>query len=262
MFRTPQGDSEWFGPNVETYFPIQSFANWMQLITTFPLTGTLDTGGDYTMGLWFVDRRDNVKIIEFTQAKTIKILSVNAQLPGKNYVGVPGAAQFFTAQEPDPTNAFDPREFLFGGIMTRDSFDSQGRYIGLRSRFGGMTEIELSLDGHRLIKPLVVTNVDEPNSKPVRNIETQKIREESIDSYATLKNLVLGLAQIFNFQRQQFTIDTSGRLKADVKFGDPIYVTDKEMIDETTDGLPNTLKMVVNGITRTFSKSKDGTGGV
>jgi len=34
MFRTPQGDSEWFGPNVETYFPIQSFANWMQLNTT------------------------------------------------------------------------------------------------------------------------------------------------------------------------------------------------------------------------------------
>lgn len=262
MFRTPQGNSEWFGPNVETYFPIQSYNMWLQLIVTQPLIGTFDTDGDFKVGIWMADRRDNTRIIELNQERNVTVFPQEGKLPGKPYRGVPGASQFFSASEPDTTDGFDPREFVVGGIYTRESFDTQGRYIGLRSRFVFKNEMEMALDGFRRVKPLVATNVDIPTSKPTRNIETQRLKKESIDSYAQLKNLVLGLERIFNFERQEFDYDASGRLKVDIKHGDPVYITDTEMIDETTDSLPNTLKVVVNKITRTFTRPKSGPGGV
>ena len=55
---------------------------------------------------------------------------------------------------------------------------------------------------------------------------------------------------------------TSGRSKVDLRHGDPVYVTNPEMVDETTDSIDNTLKMVVDKITRTFSKAPKGPGGV
>jgi len=89
---------------------------------------------------------------------------------------------------------------------------------------------------------------------PIRNIETQVETNESITRYAQGKNLVLGLEKLYNFKRQKFNVNTSGRSKVDVRHGDPVYITDPELVSDTTDSLPNTLKMVVNKITRVFTK--------
>lgn len=261
MFRDHRGGASWFGPNSEDFLPIQSFAFWLQfLLVRNDLLNLVNlTEGDFSIGIWLADRRDNVRIIELTQSRKDDVLAQEGKLPGQAYKGVPGVSAFFAAQQPDTTDAFDPREFLIGGIYTKDSFDAQGRYLGVRSRYNTTTQMEMRMDGYRMIKPLLVTNADTTNEKPERNIGTQLIKKQGIVSYAQAKNLVLGLDRIFNFERREFIELTGGR--ADVKFGDSVYYTDSEEINDTTDDLPNTVKGVNTKNVISLSKGKNGPGG-
>lgn len=267
MNRAPDGSRKLFGPEIEHYYPIQSFASWIELITTFAsgslLENTIDTKGDYSFGIFMIDRNDNTKVIDdITLGRTNDPIHMEGKLPGKQYKGVPGIPLFFNAKQPDTTDAFDPREFVVGGIFSKNSYDEQGRYKIRLNSFYGKSEIELAIDGWRKVKPLIITNLDEPNSLPSRNIETQPVTNESVIRYPQGKNLVLGLEKLFTFQRQNFKLDTSGRIKVDIRHGDPVYVTDPVMIDEATDSISNTIKMVADKITRTFSKTPKGQGGI
>ena len=264
--RGPDGTLDMFGPEIETRYPIQAFASWVKLITTFGsgslLENTLDSKGDYSMAIFLVDRNDNIREIDFPLGKTNDTLSLEGNLPGSQYKGIPGIPLFFSGKEPDTTDAFDIKEFVFGGIFSKDSYDDQGRYEINGSTFLLKSEVELDIDGWRKTKPLIITNNDIASNLPSRNIETNTQDNESITRYAQGKNLVLGLEKLFTFKRQKFDLTTSGRSKIDLRHGDPVYVTNPEMIDETTDGLPNTLLMVVDKITRTFSRAPKGPGGV
>lgn len=272
MTRTADGTISWFGPKSEQYRPIQSIAMWFQFIDTFVGSDTLQSDGDYEIGIFLIDRRDNTRILPFTQGKNNDIVPQEGILPGKFYSGVPGASAFFSAAEPEPTDAFDKNNILFGGIYVRDSFDTQGRYKsgspvalvsqiigGKVNRFALSTELEMSIDGYRFVKPLYVTNADEPNALPSRNIDIVDQKKTDISNYQTAKNLILGLARLFGFQQQKFEIDVEGR--CDLNQGDCIYYTDTEQVDDTTDTLPNTLKMVVDKIVYKLSKNLDGPGG-
>lgn len=264
MFRDRFGIENIFGPTTEDFLPIQSFAFWLKFVLT--RNAALDlvnlTEGDFALGIFLVDRRDNVRLIDdLVQQRKDDVLPQDGKLPGKPYKGVPGVSAFFAAQEPDTTDAFDAREFLFGGIYTRDSFDGQGRYLGVRSRFNTVTQMEMQMDGYRMIKPMVATNADIflPSGKPTRNIGSQLIKKGSIVSYAQAKNLVLGLDKIFNFERRAFKENTSGR--CDIKWFDSVYYTDSETINDTTDSLLNTIKGVNQKNVITLSKGKNGPGG-
>lgn len=268
MFRDHNAVNNWFGPNSEDYLPIQKFAFWLQfLVTRIGVIGDLFnlTEGDFEIGIFLIDRRDNTRIISITQPRKEEIFPQEGNLPGEAYKGVPGASTVFAASEPDTTDAFDPREFLVGGIYTRDSFDKQGRYLGVKSRYNTTNELEFLMDGYRMIKPLVATNVltDFASDKPSRNIGTQLIKKQSIVSYAQLKNLVLGLEKIFNFERRAFKETTGGR--CDIQFGDSVYYTDSEEINDTTidsDGTKvNTVKGVNTKNTISLSKGRNGPGG-
>ncbi len=261
MFRDHFGVPAWFGPQSEDFLPIQKFAMWMQFLVTRSSLLTLVnlTEGDFEIGIWLADRRDNTRIISFNQPRKDDIFPQEGSLPGDVYVGVPGASTVFSAAQPETTDAFDPREFLIGGIYTRDSFDKQGRYLGVKSRFNTTSELEMRMDGYRMIKPLMTTNADVLQDKPDRNIGTQLIKKQSIVSYAQLKNLVLGLDKIFNFERRQFDEETGGR--CDIQFGDSVYYTDPENINDTTDALPNTVKGVNTKNVISLSKGKNGPGG-
>ncbi len=262
MFRDHFGVRSWFGPQSEDFLPIQSFAFWLKMILT--RNSFLDllnlTEGDFAIGIWMADRRDNVRVIDdLTQARKDDVLPQQGKLPGKAFKGVPGVSAFFAAQEPDTTDAFDPREFIIGGIYLRDAFDGQGRYLGVRSRFNTVTEMEWQMDGYRMIKPLIATNADVLQDKPTRNVGTQLIKKNSIVSYAQIKNLVLGLDKIFNFERREFKTNTGGR--CDIQFGDSVYYTDSEEIPDTTDALPNTVKGVNTKNVISLSKGRNGPGG-
>ena len=261
MFRDHFGVPSWFGPQSEDFLPIQKFAFWLQFLVTRNVVSALLNlvEGDFSFGIWLADRRDNVRIIDLTQPRKEEVFSQEGNLPGKPYKGVPGASTVFAATEPDTTDAFDPREFIIGGIFLRDAFDKQGRYLGLSSDFKGATELEMRLDGHRMVKPGIATNADVLQDKPTRNIGTQLIKKQSIVSYAQAKNLVLGLDKIFNFERREFKEQTGGR--CDIPFGDSVYYTDSEEINDTTDSLPNTVKGVNTKHTISLSKGKNGPGG-
>jgi len=262
MFRDHFGVESWFGPQSEDFLPIQGFAFWLQflLVRTAGLALLNLTEGDFELGIWMADRRDNTRIISLTQSRKDDIFPQEGKLPGEAYKGVPGVSAFFSAQEPDTTNAFDPREFLIGGIYTRGSFDGQGRYTGVRSRFNTVSEMEMRMDGYRMLKPAMATNVDVITAKPTRNVGTQLIKKPSIVSYAQLKNLVLGLDKIFNFERSEYIEETGGR--CDIKIGDSVYYTDSETINETTDAIVNTIKGVNTKNVISLSKGKNGPGGM
>lgn len=264
--RGPDGTLDIFGAKIETRYPIQAFAAWIQLITTFGsgtlVENTIDSKGDYDGAIFMIDRNDNIRTIDFSIGKTNETISMESDLPGSQYKGIPGIPLFFGGQEPDTTDSFDVKEFVFGGIFSKDSYDPQGRYLTSGNAFDLKSEVEFALDGWRKTKPLIITNNDVSTNLPERNIETNTQDNESITRYPQGKNLVLGLEKILGFKRQEFTLSTSGRSKVDLRHGDPVYVTDSEMIDETTDGLDNTLKMVVDKITRTFSKTPKGPGGL
>ena len=105
----------------------------------------------------------------------------------------------------------------------------------------------------------MATNADVLQDKPTRNISTQFIKKQNIVSYAQIKNLVLGLDKLYNFPRREFAENTGGR--CDIQFGDSVYYTDSEEINDTTDSLPNTIKGVNTKTVISLSKGKNGPGG-
>lgn len=262
MDLTRKATSEWFGPLAEEYFPFQAIAGWMNLAINDAILGFLDDlDGDFTIGVWLADIQDNSMVVEFPISRNAKTLPWQADLGKlKTYKGVPGVSAFFAAEEPNPTVAFDTTEVIVGAIYTRDSFDTQGRYLGLRSRFKTKNQMKISIDAFRLIKPLVATNVDEANNKPKVNIETLKIDKSAITSYAQLKNYILGLEQFLNFDRRAFTVEVTNGRKID--FGDSVYLTDPEALEDADDAIANTVKVVANKITISLSKTKNGPAGI
>jgi len=261
MFKTHENKEEWFGPQVEDYYPIQSWAFFEKFIFSRNILGTILPEGDYTMEMWFADQRHNVVTIEFPHSRNnVSLEQDNDTVKMKEYFGVPGVSVVFNKKEPEKINVFQQREWQFGGIETRDSFDTQGRFKGNGSRFSGMNFLELILDSFRMKKPLVATNVDEPTAKPNRNIEAPRQTYDGIIIYSQLKNLVLGLSKLFGFERKEIT--HKRKAKNDLQFGDPVFTKDTQAFSEEDDGSnSNTILAVVNRIVTTHSKPIDGPGG-
>lgn len=261
MFKTHGNKEEWFGPQSEDYYPIQSFAFFEKFIFSLNLLGTNLPIGDYKLEMWFADQRHNVMTIEFPHFRNAVTLEQDNDINKmKPYFGVPGVSVVFNAKEPEVIDVFQPREWQFGGIETKDSFDKQGRYQGFSSRFKGMDFLQLIVDSFRMKKPLVATNVDEPNAKPERNIETARKTYDGIYFYSQLKNLVLGLAKLFAFEKKE--IVHKRKAKNDLQFGDPVFTKDTQAFSEEDNGVnSNTILAVVNGIVTTHSKPKNGPGG-
>lgn len=264
MHLTHERKREWFGPQVEDYFPIQGFS-FMQRFEHFEalLLGNLALTGDYPMGLWIQDRRDNIWIMDYVHQHNGNTQPSTASF-GKRKVfrAVPGLSGFIPAQQPEVLDIVDPRSIVRGGLFTKDSYDQQNRFIS-QNRFLTSTSLKLYLDSFRMVKPLVATNVEEPDAKPDRNLEPQKLNFEKIVSYSQLKNYVLAMSQILGFRTDRYMIETPGR--GNIAFGDPVKYTDAEAISETltdTSGtFPNTVKATATKITYSISKTPDGPGG-
>jgi len=258
---------QWFGPEVEDYFPIQSFSfleflREQAILDIFTGANGPKREADYSMAVWLADRSDTVIIIEYTHSHNNNAFPQEGPISKQRiFRAVPGTSVFIPAQAPEILDVFDFRNVIRGGIYTKDSFDEQNRYKGLRSRFVGSNEIKLSVDAFRMSKPLVVTNQDEPNNDELRerNIEPLKFQWEKISNYAQLKNYILAQTRISGFRVDRYPVITPGRCQ--VAFGDPVYYEDPEAIDETTDALPNTVKAVNFGALYTLSKGADGPGG-
>lgn len=260
MFKTHENKKEWFGPQSEDYYPINAWKFFEKLIISGQTLGTFDLTGDYSMMMWFADQRHNVVTISYDHSRNdVTLDQDNALGKLEPYFGVPGISVLFASPEPEIIDVFQPREWQFGGIVTKDSYDSQGRYKAKNSRFNGKSSITLIIDAFRMIKPLVCTNVDEPTAKPERNIEAPRQNFGGIVSYAQLKNLVLGLQKLFGFERKEIIHNTKG--KNDLQFGDPVFTTDPEAFSENDEGNNNTILAVVDGIIIQHTKPKRGPGG-
>ena len=252
---------EWFGSQVEDYYPIRSFA-FLQNFTRQESFVTIlrDAATDIEMVMWHSDRYDNVITLDYKHDRNRDTLPIEVPLSPKNYYyGVPGNSALVGSQEPDTFEVFDSRQVVRGGIYTKDSFDKQGRYLGVRSTFQATSRLRLSVDAFRMTKPLVCTNVDTSASKPTRNIEPQKIIAENLVHYQQLKNYVLGLERWYNFVRDSYVVSTPGR--CDIDFGDPVYLELKQLVPDVTHTKASTIRLTAEKIVYSISKPKVGPGG-
>ncbi len=260
---------EWYGPDVEDYFPIQDFS----FFQFFRETAIFDIflgpfapkrEADYSFALWLCDRNDVVITIDYTHSHNNNAFPQSAPI-GKQKIfrAIPGTSIFIAGQRPEILEIFDFRNVVRGGIYTKDSFDEQNRWLGIRSRFIGSDEIKLSVDAFRMSKPLVCTNADEPLTKNERNIEPAKFQWDQITNYAQLKNYILAQSAISGFRTDRYEIETPGR--CNIAWGDPVFLKDTEAIDETFEpsglNLPNTVRATANKIIYSLSKGADGPGG-
>jgi len=270
MHLTHVRDREWYGPNVEDFFPIQDFQFWQFFveqvqIDKFRGLNAPKTAGDYSFSLWLCDRSDVTIQIDYIHSHNNGTFPQAAPLTiQKIYRAVPGLSTFIPAQQPEILEVFDFRNVVRGGIYTKDSFDEQNRYKTLhRSPFWLSNELKLSIDGFRMSKPLVCTNADEPDDKNERNLEPVKFLYEKITNYAQLKNYILAQEAISGFRTDRYTIQTAGR--CNIAFGDPVFYEDPEAIDETFDpsglNLANTVRATAHSIVYSLSKGADGPGG-
>ena len=257
---------EWYGPEVEDFYPIQGFGFMEFFREQIPLDifggiNAPNRRGDYSMVLWLADRNDVVITMDYTHSHNNEAFPQAPTLASqKIFRAIPGISAFVPAQAPEILDVFDFRNVIRGGIYTRESFDGQHRPIlGIENVFTLANELKLSVDAFRMIKPLVCTNSDEPNAKDVRNIEPAKFQWGKISNYAQLKNYTLAQAAISGFRTDRYEIKTPGR--CNVAFGDPVYYHDPEAIDETTNSLTNTVRATANKITYSLSKGADGEGG-
>jgi hypothetical protein len=261
--KTHLGKKEWFGPGVEDYMDIQGFAFFQKIKHTFQL-GLNVLEGNFKMQIWLVDENDNKITIDYIQKKNDSATPLTASL-GKRKVqhSVPGISTFIRANEPEVLEIFDFERVRRGGIETAESFDQDDRFktfltnVNLLDlgRFVFTSVIELSIDAFRLTKPLVVTNVDDENNKPERNIPSEFISAPEVVSYSQAKNLVRNLVPILNFERDEFPIGK--KFAHNVGWGDSVYYEANEAIEKTTDGKPNTIKAVVDNNFISISKGGD-----
>jgi len=182
--------------------------------------------------------------------------------------GLPGFATLIPPLQPEILEIFDWRNVVWGGIYTKDSFDSNGRYLRPGSsiatlftqntRFFNTNKLHIAVDGFRMVKPLVKTNVRDDN-KPIRNIEPRKIKVPTIISDSQLQGFVDAKEKVFNFEAEEYPVKTE--LRCDVEWGDPVYYEDNELINEADDALPNTRKTLADKIIYTVSKPAQGPGG-
>ncbi len=271
MHRNSKGTRTWFGEDVIDFFPIQGWKFWMLLQDLLPGgIGNFVTPGNYNMALWLMDRSFNKIIIDFVHGAEGKILPADVPLgKRKSQRSVQGIKTFVQSQNPEDNTIFDIRNVVKGGVITKDSYDNQWKYISAtnvilsvgtsNNRFFNTEKIHLAWDYWRMTKPLVATNVRDA-SKPTRNIMPQILKHEEIVSQSQLQNLVDSEELIHNFEPKEIIVDRPAR--NNIKFGDPVYYTDEEAIDETTDGLPNTVKAVMDKEIITCSKPTKGPGGM
>jgi len=273
MHLTHVRDREWYGPNVEDFFPIQDFSflqffREQAIFDIFTGINGQKREADYAFSVWLADRSDTIITMDYNHSHNNNSFPQTAPI-GKQKIfrAIPGTSVFVAGQQPEILDVFDFRNVIRGGIYTRDSFDEQNRWKGLRSRFvtqGGIAnDIKLSIDAFRMTKPVVCTNADEPDDKNERNIEPAKFQWNQITNFAQLKNYVLSQAAISGFRTDRFQIETPGR--CNIAWGDPVFYNDDEAIDATFDqgalNLPNTIRATANKITYTLSKGADGPGG-
>lgn len=253
-----------FGEEIEEYFPIQGFSYFQNLIEYLP-AGLIKQDGDYSFGFWIADTSDNIIEIDYSHSHNNSTHPIDVGLAkAKIKRNMPGTPSFLPTRQPEVLDVFDWRNCIIGGFYTKDSFDKYGRYLqtnllsGSLSRFAGSEKLHLSVDAFRGTKPLVTTNISN-SAKPDRNISPEPIKAEGIVSYAQLKNLAKSLEQIYAFTKEEYPVKT--QLRCDIVFGDPVYYTDNELIDETTDAKVNTIKGVADSITYSVSKTPNGPGG-
>jgi len=228
-------------------------------ITAKNLGGFLIQQGDFKVRVAIGDSSDNVVVADS---------GVVAQNDNRAEITIPvtdfrifrgrSGLPFLPLQEIEILNIFEWRNINWITIETLDSYDDQGRYNAF-NRF--VTElgnsIKISCDGFHWVKPLMCVSqeVTNPANKPDRNLEPQTLQRPNISNYMQLKNDVLSMLQIYQFQRVEYQV--SRALRCNIRFGQMFTLNHPRLVDENGS---SSVDLVCKKNIYTISKGK-GTGG-
>lgn len=299
MHRTQDGKRKHFGEQIRGLFPIHGFGFFEHLfvgrhrneletiISTFgnlidniigTAAGSSDSfgnindlafpEGDYKKEIFLVDENYNIVTMEYVhEHNNVQLSHIVDRATAKKYRAVLGTSQFTLAKQPEILNRFDWRRVVYGGIITKDSFDADGRYLVDRpelqqgwNRFWLANVIRFSIDAFRLTKPLVVSNIKD-DAPPERNIHDLIREDKTILSIAQAQNYVDSLEPVLGFRKTTYMIEADDR--QNIKWGDVVYYTDKQLLAHTTvtDGKQHTIKGTVIYVNHKITKPKFGVGG-
>lgn len=169
-------------------------------------------------------------------------------------------------------NIFEMRNIKQIVIQTQDSYDSQGRYNQIQSRYNQafigsgssnpFRRIDLYLDAFRFTKPLLV-NTGIPID---RHIETDFIQRPDIGNYDQLKSDAFAELQKAQFQHVQYDMTTTGRFLT--RFGNSFWFRNPRLVptrfnstDSPDGNNNNTIKVVAKRMEYSITDAKDGKGG-
>ncbi len=254
------------------YGPLSSLDFFTKLIFT-------DTGGteipaaNFKMRCWMFDKSDHVVYQDFVILYNNNYESIHLPLSG---------FQIYRGRRPRydlslvPLNdlippkgiaaneKFEWRHIVGMTIGTLDSYDKDGRYHGGLQDFGealwvGFTgrKIELWLDGLRFTKPLLYVTPAVSGTTLAKMPEFEQKPEVFI--LDQLEGIGKSLLQKAQFKKTEYEIE--GELFTDIKYGDFLYFTDDEIVDETDNSTDNNVKLVNRGNEYSITISEGGKGG-
>jgi len=260
------------GTSSEDYGPISSLDFWMKLHWQSSFLGTIFSTvleGNFNMRAFIYDTADNVMFQDFVIRFNNHWEPVNLSMTGfKIYRGRKPLANAIAAivppKELEAQNIFEDRNIKQIAIVTKDSYDGDGRYQNLGARWnngilGGLNadpfrRIELYIDAFRFTKPLLA------NTGKVldRAIEPDFLQKPDIGNYNQLRSDALAELEKARFEHVEFDVNTTGRF--DIPFGDTFFYTNPRLVNFSDLG-SNTVKLVNKGAEYSITKPEGGKGG-
>jgi len=261
------------GSSSEDLGPINSVAFWVKVEVTI---GSVILNDEHRMRCFMIDTSDNIVYADFAvefgdtwQDVPIPISAFRIYRGRKPVYGFDAIiANFVPPKELEVINIIEWRNIKFVGIQYEPVYDKFGRYNPANavvneagnsvqfSQFAGGT-LDLTLDGFRFVKPLLVTSGQETTL----NLEPTFLQRSNISVYKQLQNDAKSQLEIEKFQHKEYNIETSGDDIFDIDFGDSFFLENDQIVSDADSGA-NTIKLVAKRIEYSITKPPNGPGGL
>lgn len=261
------------GSSSEDLGQINSVAFWLKVKLTL---ASVELNDEHRMRCFFVDTSDNIVYADFVvefgdtwQDIRLPISSFRVYRGRKPVYGFDAViANFVPPKELEVINIFEWRNIKFMGIQYQPVYDRFGRFNPANavvneagnsvqfSQFAGGT-LDLTIDGFRFIKPLLVTSGQETTI----NIEPTFMQKPNISVYKQLQNDAKSQLEVQKFQHKEFHIESSGDAIFDLDFADAFYLENEDLVSDSDNGA-NTIRLVAKRIEYSITKPPNGPGGL
>ena len=260
------------GSSSEDYGPISALEFWTKLhyqSSALGFTYTTILEGNFNMRCFIYETSDNIIFQDYVIRFNNHWEPVKLPMSGFHvYRGRKPLANLVATIIPpknlEAQNIFEDRNIKQIAICTKDSYDSEGRYNQIGTRWnnpilGGANadpfrRIDMYIDSWRFTKPLLAnTGIDS-----VRNIEPDFLQRPDLGNYDQLFSDAQAELLKAKFEHVEFDVNSTG--KFDIPFADHFFYSNPRTVNFSDNGA-NTVKLVNKGAEYSITKPEGGKGG-